>query len=75
MGVGTVQEWGSDWLVFLTIFTPQTLKDCILLIFHPFWAIQTGVGALSTHEDFIFRPYVERRRFEWEGGEWDTFWK
>jgi len=30
------------------------------------------MGGLSTHENFIFRPYVERRRLEWEGGDWDT---
>jgi hypothetical protein len=42
------------------------------VIFQPLWAIQMGMGALSTYEGFIFRPYVERRRFEWEGGDWDT---
>jgi hypothetical protein len=44
----------------------------MLLIFYPFWAIQTGMGVLSTHEDFIFKPYVERKCFEQEGGDPDT---
>jgi len=51
---------------------PPTLNECMSVIFQPLWAIQMGMGALSTYEDFIFRPYVERRRFEWEGGDWDT---
>jgi hypothetical protein len=51
---------------------PKTLKERVLLIFHPFWVIQTGMGALSTYEDFILKPYVERRRFEWERGDWDS---
>jgi hypothetical protein len=31
--------------------------------------IQMGMGVLSSHEDFIFRAYVERRHFECEGGD------
>jgi hypothetical protein len=58
--------------LFFNSFYPTTLKECILLIFQLLWVIQMGMSALSTHENFIFRPYVERRHFEWEGGDWDT---
>ncbi len=25
----------------------------------------------ASHQDFVSRPYVEKRHFEWKGGDWD----
>jgi hypothetical protein len=55
--------------LFFNSFYPPTFKECILLIFQSLWVIQMGMGVLSSHEDFIFRAYVERRHFECEGGD------
>ncbi len=58
--------------LFQNIFTPQNLKESILFIFDSFWVIQTSMGALSNHEDFIFELYVERKHFGWKGGDRNT---